>query len=180
MNLINSTSIKSIACVALLATQGIGLTSCDGAIYEDLDPCVSGIQVRFIYDYNMLYANAFPSHVDCLTLFVYDDADNYVTTLTETSEVLEQRLYRRRPGRKPPWTLLRTARRHSARTTVDHILYRDSAHDEGHPQHPHPPAACQRSARRPCRLRLRHHWTAPKPPLPTPNSALRASPRPTA
>lgn len=94
MNLINSTSIKSIACVALLATQGIGLTSCDGAIYEDLDPCVSGIQVRFIYDYNMLYANAFPSHVDCLTLFVYDDADNYVTTLTETSEVLADEDYR--------------------------------------------------------------------------------------
>lgn len=94
MNLIKLNSFKSIIGAALIAAPMVGLTSCDNAIYEDLDPCVSGIQVRFVYDYNMLFANAFPSQVDCLTLFVYDDDYNYVTTLTETSDVLADEDYR--------------------------------------------------------------------------------------
>ena len=94
MNLTKLNTFKSIAGAALIAAPALGLTSCDSAIYEDLDPCVSGLEVRFVYDYNMLFANAFPSHVDCLTLFVYDDEYNYVTTMTETSERLADENYR--------------------------------------------------------------------------------------
>lgn len=38
--------------------------------------------MRFVYDYNMEYANAFPSQVDCLTLLVYDKEGNYLETRT--------------------------------------------------------------------------------------------------
>ncbi len=67
----------------------VGATqSCDSAIYDDLDPCPQGVALRFVFDYNMEFANAFPSQVDCLTLLVYDAAGNYVKTVTETSSVL--------------------------------------------------------------------------------------------
>lgn len=71
------------------ATVGIaavtGLSSC-GLINDDLDPCAQGVELRFVYDYNMEFANAFPSQVDCLTLLVYDDNGNYIKTITETAE----------------------------------------------------------------------------------------------
>ncbi len=86
--------ISQITMVALLATIGVfSFTSCD-AIYDDLDPCPQGAQLRFVYDYNMEYANAFPPKVDCLTLYVYDGDGNYVTTITETSSVLSDENYR--------------------------------------------------------------------------------------
>lgn len=43
--------------VALLAA--VALSSCE-RIFEDLDPCLHGVSLRFVYDYNMEYANAFP------------------------------------------------------------------------------------------------------------------------
>ena len=45
------------------------LSSCHG-IYNDLEPCSQGVRLRFVYDYNMEYANAFHSQVDCLALLV--------------------------------------------------------------------------------------------------------------
>lgn len=71
---------KSLA-VALLAGATMPFPSCD-ALHEDLEPCPQGIRLRFVYDYNMEYANAFPSQVDCLTLMVYDNAGNYLQTRT--------------------------------------------------------------------------------------------------
>ena len=68
---------------------GIGsMQSCDSVIYDDLDPCPQGVALRFVFDYNMEFANAFPSQVDCLTLLIYDAAGNYVKTVTETTSVL--------------------------------------------------------------------------------------------
>lgn len=85
MNPINRRFLSRIAGVAMTATLAAGLASCDSAIYDDLDPCEEGVELRFVYDYNMEYANAFYSQVDCLTLLVYDADGRYVTTRTETS-----------------------------------------------------------------------------------------------
>ncbi len=70
-----------------------GLSSCD-AFKEDLPPCPEGVALRFVFDYNMEFANAFPSQVDCLTLLVYDAEGNYITTRTETTEVLADENWR--------------------------------------------------------------------------------------
>ena len=78
---------NTIMGAAAFAASVIGLSSCD-AIYDDLEPCPEGVALRFVFDYNMEFANAFPSQVDCLTLLVYDAAGNYITTRTETTEVL--------------------------------------------------------------------------------------------
>ena len=75
----------------MLAT--VALSSCE-RIFEDLDPCPHGVSLRFVYDYNMEFANAFPKQVDCLTLYIYDDKDNYVDTKIVTGAELQDEDYR--------------------------------------------------------------------------------------
>ena len=69
------------------------LSSCE-SIYEDLSPCPHGVSLRFIYDYNMEYANAFPKKVDCLTLLIYDGKGDYVGTRTVMGPELQDETYR--------------------------------------------------------------------------------------
>ena len=85
--------IRTAAGACLMAAAGIGMTSCE-SIYDDLDPCPHGVRLRFIYDYNMEFANAFPSQVDCLTVLFYDEEGHYVTTRTESSDILHDENYR--------------------------------------------------------------------------------------
>ncbi len=81
----------SVVLGTMLAT--VALSSCE-RIFEDLDPCPHGVSLRFVYDYNMEFANAFPKQVDCLTLYIYDDKDNYVDTKIVTGEELQDEDYR--------------------------------------------------------------------------------------
>lgn len=67
-------------------------TSCD--IYEGLDPCPRGVNLRFVFDYNMEYANAFPSKVDCYTLFIYDEQGNFLSSYSEEGDKLRDENYR--------------------------------------------------------------------------------------
>lgn len=88
MKLLGRNILKSILCTAIIAVQAIGFASCDNVIYDDLEPCDVGLRLRFVYEYNMEFANAFPSQVHCLTLVVYDKDGNYIQTRTETAEEL--------------------------------------------------------------------------------------------
>lgn len=83
----------SIVAAAFIAAAAIGLNSCS-VINDDLDPCPEGVVLRFVYDYNMEFANAFPAQVDCLTLLVFDQSGNYIKTITETSSVLADENWR--------------------------------------------------------------------------------------
>lgn len=76
-----------------LGLNGI-LASCDNAIYDGLNPCPNGVRLRFVYDYNMEFANSFHKKVDCVTLYVYDEQGSYVATYTETTDVLADENYR--------------------------------------------------------------------------------------
>ena len=76
-----SDSIKKALTVTMVAGTIMSFSSCD-RIHEDLQPCPQGLRIRFIYDYNMEFANAFYSQVDCLTVLFYDSKGNYVTTRT--------------------------------------------------------------------------------------------------
>lgn len=75
------------------ASVGLTFSSCE-RIYDDLAPCGHGVSLRFVYDYNMLYANAFPASVDCLTLYVYDEDGKYVDTRVVTGPELQDEDYR--------------------------------------------------------------------------------------
>ncbi|PWB06505.1 FimB/Mfa2 family fimbrial subunit [Paramuribaculum intestinale] len=85
---------NGVAVSAAIAAPAAMVTSCDSAIYDDLEPCRVGAELRFVFDYNMEFANAFPSQVDCLTLYIYDGNGNYVATRIETSEVLADENWR--------------------------------------------------------------------------------------
>ncbi|MCM1483349.1 MAG: FimB/Mfa2 family fimbrial subunit [Muribaculaceae bacterium] len=76
---------RLLGAILAIAPAVAGLSSC-GMVNDDLDPCPEGINLRFVYDYNMEFANAFPSQVHCLTVYVYDENGKYLLTRTETSE----------------------------------------------------------------------------------------------
>ena len=81
-------SLLGVLCLAL------GLSSCE-SIYDDDPNCLQGIALRFVYDYHMEPgANAFADNVDCINVFVFDEAGNYVTQFKETSDVLRNDWYR--------------------------------------------------------------------------------------
>ena len=82
-----------MAAVFGAAAMGLVFSSCE-RIYEDLDPCPHGVSLRFIYDYNLEFANAFPNQVDCLTLFIYDEEGNYVDRRIVTGTELQNEDYR--------------------------------------------------------------------------------------
>ena len=83
-------SIGAALCAVLM---GVLLPSCE-RIYDDLPPGPHGISLRFVYDYNMEYANAFPHNVDCLTLLIYDSEGNYVGRRVVTGPELADEAYR--------------------------------------------------------------------------------------
>lgn len=78
---------RQFAAFAVAAVTMTAMSSC-GSVFDDLDPCPAGIEMRFVYDYNLESANAFPAQVDCLTLHLYDADGNFITTVTETSSAL--------------------------------------------------------------------------------------------
>lgn len=84
---------RIIGAVLGVASMSFAFSSCE-KIYEDLDPCAHGVSLRFIYDYNMEFANAFPKKVDCLTLYIYDEEGNYVDTRVVTGPELRDEDYR--------------------------------------------------------------------------------------
>lgn len=86
-------SIKKTFVMTLLAGLVLSFSSCD-RIHEDLQPCPQGLRIRFIYDYNMEFANGFMKQVDCLTVLFYDQNGNYVTTRTNTSSDLADENWR--------------------------------------------------------------------------------------
>lgn len=78
-----------LSCLSL----GMIFNSCS-SIWDGEEECPEGLLLRFIYDYNMEYANAFHNKVDCITVFVYDEQGNHVSTHTETTSVLKDEGYR--------------------------------------------------------------------------------------
>lgn len=85
--------VKTLAVAAAFACSS-AFYSCKSVIEDDLPECAVGLELRFIYDYNMEFANAFPSQVDCLTVFIYDEEGKYVTTRTQSGDPLADESYR--------------------------------------------------------------------------------------
>lgn len=77
--------------IAILAT---GFSSCQDAVYDDLEECPRGVVMRFVFDYNLEFANAFHSKVDCLSVFIFDSEGNKVEYRTESSDVLKNENWR--------------------------------------------------------------------------------------
>lgn len=67
-------AIRSI----MVAVTAFALAGCDSMIYEDEGDCDPHYKVRFIFDMNMKYADAFPAEVNAVTLYVIDEATGNV------------------------------------------------------------------------------------------------------
>lgn len=78
--------------IACLIVSAAAFASC--SVYETLESCPRGVSMRFVYDYNMEYADGFSKQVDCLTLYIYDGQGNYVGTRTESGAALQDENYR--------------------------------------------------------------------------------------
>lgn len=79
--------ISTVVCVA-------ALSSCDSWIYEDEGDCEPHHKVKFRYDYNLKFADAFPNEVNAVTLYVVDpESGRVVWRKTESSDTLRSENY---------------------------------------------------------------------------------------
>lgn len=88
--------VKGTVMTALVAISVSLISSCDNGlgVYDDLDECPRGVIMRFVFNYNLEFANAFPNQVDCLSVYLFDEQGNLVERRTETTEVLADEDYR--------------------------------------------------------------------------------------
>ena len=87
--------------ITVFALAAILLSGSCNRLHENLEPCPQGLRIRFIYDWNMEFANAFYSQVDCLTVLFYDEQGNYVETRTNTTSDLADENWRMVVDLKP-------------------------------------------------------------------------------
>lgn len=73
----------------LLATTAFGMASCDSVLNFDEGDCSIEYRVRFKYDYNMKYANAFANEVKTVTLYAFDEEGKFVYQRTEEGDILK-------------------------------------------------------------------------------------------
>lgn len=65
-------TMRTVTAVAAMLLICRALTSCDSAIYDYEGDCATHHYVRFVYDYNMLDADAFAGHVKSVALYAFD------------------------------------------------------------------------------------------------------------
>lgn len=88
-------TLRNIAArlMALIAAAS-ALSSCDKMIYDYEGDCDPHYKARFIFDYNMLYADAFPQQVNAVTLYLIDPASgNIVWQKSESGDALRAEGY---------------------------------------------------------------------------------------
>lgn len=82
-------------CGQLLAVAAfmLALHACDSMIYNDEGDCSVNYLVRFRYDYNMKFADAFAHEVNTVTLYLIDSEGRVVWQRTEQGEALASEGY---------------------------------------------------------------------------------------
>ena len=73
---------------AILVVVGSLLSSCDGPFYEYEGDCEVHHYVRFVYDMNLKWANAFPSEVKSVNLYIFDEKGLFVKAYKRDGEEL--------------------------------------------------------------------------------------------
>jgi len=86
-------SIIKLPAYLLMLLIGIVMSSCDDVIFDDEGNCVVRYRVRFKYDYNMKFADAFPAEVEQVTLYVIDGDGKIVWQKTESGGALKKEGY---------------------------------------------------------------------------------------
>ena len=71
-----------------MALAGGMAVSCSGLIYDDEGDCAVSYRVKFRYDMNMKFADAFAHEVHSVTLYVLDEDGGIVWSKTESGDAL--------------------------------------------------------------------------------------------
>lgn len=86
--------LYNIATSTLIALTAVTMAGCNDLIYDEQGDCDPYYKVKFIYDYNLKFADAFASEVKEVTLYVIDDATgNIVWQKHESGEELQTGSY---------------------------------------------------------------------------------------
>lgn len=84
------TTLKKEASNLLLLTVCAGaMASCDSVLDHEEGDCTVKYRVRFKYDYNMKFANAFANEVKTVTLYAFDEKGQFIYQKTEEGEMLK-------------------------------------------------------------------------------------------
>lgn len=122
-HIIMKSIIKQVTGLLLLI---ISLTQ-NACIYQDETTCP--IEVQFVYDYNMNFADGFPTLVNDVTLFIFDNEGNYLGAKKDQGSHLDQN-YRMTLDLKPGvYRLVAWAGLEEDKTcyTVNDALVRDNS-----------------------------------------------------
>lgn len=80
-------------CTLMLATIGFSMTSCDAILDEEEVDCSVEYRVKFKYDKNMKFADAFANEVKSVTLYAFDENGKFVYQRTEQGDILAEEGY---------------------------------------------------------------------------------------
>lgn len=78
----------------LLGVLMLGTASCDNQFFEDEGDCEVTHAIRFVYDMNLKWADAFPSEVKSVNLYVFDNNGVFVKEYIGRGTPLESLDYR--------------------------------------------------------------------------------------
>lgn len=93
MKRIFTTIQKEAGRLALLAVLAGTIASCDSILDYDEGDCTVEYRIKFKYDYNMKFADAFANEVNTVTLYAFDDDGNFVYQRTEAGDPLKESDY---------------------------------------------------------------------------------------
>ena len=71
-----------------LAVLGMTMVSCSNILDEEMVDCSIEYRVKFKYDHNMKFADAFANEVRSVTLYAFDQDGNFVYQRTEQGDML--------------------------------------------------------------------------------------------
>lgn len=89
-------ALTRVGALAVTTVVLLGLQSCDNCfVYEDQQPCERHYYVKYVFDMNMNFADAFSSKVNSVTLLVVDPVSGeIIDRYSEAGEALSQPGYR--------------------------------------------------------------------------------------
>lgn len=73
-----------IGALLSLIIMGTAFASCSSLVYDDTDDCQTNLRLKFMYDYNMKFADAFANEVKTVHLYAYDESGVLVLDKTAT------------------------------------------------------------------------------------------------
>lgn len=87
------TNIKRLRTVLMLMVACAMVTSCETILVDDAIDCSMDYRVKFKYDYNLKYADAFAHEVRSVTLYAFDESGKFVYQRTEQGDMLGEMEY---------------------------------------------------------------------------------------